>query len=140
MKHVFAAALWFSSVSGAIAAGALAIGEPADVPSEGLALSIARDYATEAEASAAALDACRKYEGVPASTTALCKVVRTFKYECVVTAYDPGPSTAGWGYGVGITRFAAEDEAMQNCRTRAGIDRAKFCKPNKPVCDEKQGE
>lgn len=123
-----------------MAAGALAIGEPGDVAKEGLALSIARDYATEAEAAAAALDACQKSEGMPASTTALCKVVRTFKYECVVTAYDTEPSTPGWGYGVGVTRFTAEDEAMQNCRMRAGVERAKFCKPNKPVCDEKQGD
>jgi hypothetical protein len=128
------------SAHGAIAAGALAIGEPADVAKEGLALSIARDYATEAEASAAALEACRKYDGVPATTTALCKVVRTFKYECVVTAYDPEPSTTGWGFGVGITRFTAEDQAMQECRTRAGVDRAKFCKPNTPICDVKQGD
>lgn len=140
MKSVLAAIAFLSSVSGAMAIGAIAIGEPADVAKEGLAVGIAVDFATEAEASAAAIDACKNRGDLPAATKALCKVVRTFKNECVVTAYDSEPSTPGWGYGVGFTDAVARDEAMQNCRMTAGPGRSRFCKPNKPMCDVKQGD
>jgi hypothetical protein len=140
MKTALTAVAWILSVHGAMAAGAIAAGEPADVAKEGLAVGIAVNQSSETAAAEAALAACKTYESAPAATRALCKVVRTFVTECVATAYDPEPSTPGWGYGVGFTRFTAEDQALQNCRTAAGSGRAEFCRANQAMCDVKQGE
>lgn len=141
MRYVLAAALtWSFSVCGAIAAGAIAIGEPQDVAKEGLAVGIVVNYSSEAKAAETALANCRSYKDAPQSTRDLCKVVKAFTSECVATAYDPKPSTPGWGWSIGFTKDVAADAAMANCLLSAGADRARFCAAATTLCDVKQGD
>jgi hypothetical protein len=134
------AAAWVFSVHGALAAGAIAIGEPQDVAKDGLAVGIVVNFANEAKAAETALANCRRYKDAPQATRDLCKVVQVFTGECVATVYDPKPSTPGWGWSVGFTKDVAADVAMANCRLSAGADRARYCAAATAMCDIKQGE
>lgn len=141
MRPAVAAALaCMFSVHGAIASGAIAIGEPPDVAKDGLAVGIVVNMASEAKAAETALTNCRSFKEVSQSTRDLCKVVKTFTGECVATAYDPKPSTPGWGWSTGFTKFVAADVAMANCRLSAGADRARYCAAATTMCDVKQGD
>jgi hypothetical protein len=140
MTRLLALVLSVCSAYGAFAAGAIAVGEPADVAKEGLAVGIVVNYASEAKAAETALANCRSYKDAPQSTRDACKVVKTFMGECVATAYDPKPSTPGWGWSIGFTKDVAADVAMANCRLSAGVDRARYCAAATTMCDVKQGE
>lgn len=141
MRDVLAATLICCfSVHGAVAAGAIAIGEPQDVAKDGLAVGIVVNDENEAKASETALANCRSYKDAPQSTRDLCKVVKVFTGECVATAYDPKPSTPGWGWSIGFTKDVAADVAMANCRVSAGSDRARFCVAATSMCDVNQGD
>jgi hypothetical protein len=126
------AALWPMA---AAAEGALAVGMPADVAKQAIAIGHAVNYATRAEAEAVALEACRRTEGAPQSTRDLCKVISSFTGECFAIALDPEEATPGVGWEVAATRSAAQIGAMARCRYTAGARRQDFCQIAITRCD-----
>ena len=121
----------------AFAYGAIALGEPADVAKDGLALGWAADIATPEKAAEEALYWCHNVTEPPvkAETRALCKVVYTFSHECIAVVVDSEPHTPGWGWAKGPTKEAALAEATAKCEAAAGPERAKFCKAQLNDCD-----
>ena len=117
-----------------VAAGAVAIGMPSDVASEGVSMGMSSKYDTMDEARASAITECKKHGS--AATKALCKVVATFQNQCVSMAIDPEPGTPGFGWAIADNVPAATDQAVANCRDSAGASRRDACVPDgKPQCD-----
>jgi hypothetical protein len=110
------------------------LGIPADVAKGGVAFGVSWEEPTAAAAGQQALSACHEAEGVPASTTSLCRVVHTFQGQCVAVAIDPEPGTTGFGWGKGYTSTQARYEAIESCKTTAG-DRAQACTVIDTTCD-----
>ena len=121
----------------ACAEGALAVGLPTDVAKEGVAIGWVINSENEGWARARALEFCLDFKDAPPTTRALCKVVRTFRGECVAIALDPDAGTPGVGWGVAVEKDAAEREAMSACKATAGANRQKFCKVTVLRCDGK---
>lgn len=119
----------------ALADGALAIGLPANVAQEGVAMGYAVNHKTRAEAEARALQECKQSPGAPESTRELCKVIQSFSSECVSIAMDPGDGTPGVGWAVTASRQTAETTAMARCLETAGPDRQQFCQTQVTRCD-----
>ncbi|MFM9942487.1 MAG: DUF4189 domain-containing protein [Hyphomicrobiaceae bacterium] len=115
--------------------GALAIGQVGSVAKNGIAMGWAVGQRTEGDAKATALKECLAFTDAPAATRAACKVVRTFKAQCLSIALDPKAGTPGVGWSVANTAQAAEETAMAECRRTAGKAREKFCKITASKCD-----
>jgi hypothetical protein len=131
-----AASLTFLSASPGIAAGALAIGEPADIAKQGYASGVGYNHKTQSEADERALKECRSNADASATAKKLCKIVRTFADQCAAVAIDPIDATPGAGWGVGDTLALASSAAMERCRATAGA-RADQCMVTVEVCDGK---
>jgi hypothetical protein len=130
---MLAGALLWPSV--AAAEGALALGMPADVAKDGFAYGYKVRAASRQEARAEALNQCRTTEVAGQYAKSLCKIVSTFRNDCVAIAMDPAPGTPGAGWGVGPNREAAERRAMNMCLETAGASRRQFCKVDNSNCD-----
>ncbi len=131
---VAAAALTLATTQDARAEGAIAIGASGDFAKDGFAFGAAINKPSANEASASALETCRKYEGAP-KMAAICKVVFNFSHECYALSFDPQPGTPGVGWAIAADKQTAEDRAQKNCRVTAGPDRQEFCKVNQSSCD-----
>jgi hypothetical protein len=116
------------------AMSAFAAGVPADVSAQGLAVGAGYNYSTREGAEARALQECLKPGDAPADTRALCKVVAYFDNECLAVSMDPQAGTPGYGWAVGATQEAANDQALANCRQTAG-NRAGYCVVSMANCD-----
>jgi hypothetical protein len=114
--------------------GAIAIAQPSDVVADGWAYGTAYNFDSREEARRAALDRCRQTKSE--KRRQLCKVVQSFKHECVAVAMDPKDGTPGVGWAVEETQEAAEEKAMAECRATAG-NRAQYCKLSNSGCDTK---
>lgn len=123
----------------ALAYGALAIGEPADVAKDGLAMGWSADIETQEKASSEALGWCQHVTDPPvkAETRALCTVVLEFTHQCIGVAFDNAPHTPGRGWALGATKEEAAAAAIANCKATAGADRAPFCEIAVNDCDVK---
>jgi hypothetical protein len=115
--------------------GAIAVGLPWDVSKQGVAFGVSWGYGNRQEAEARAMKECRSFEGVPATTTNLCKVVETFRGECVAIALDTEPGTPGVGWAVAPTEELAKSSAMERCKRTAGAARQQHCKITNSRCD-----
>ncbi len=118
----------------ALADGALAVGAAPNIATGGVAFGVSWDEPTPAAAGEAAMTGCRAADGVPQSTRSLCRVVHTFKGQCVSVALDPQAGTAGFGWGKGFTTTQSRYEALNNCRATAG-NRASACIVVDSTCD-----
>ena len=79
------------------AEGALAIGLPGDVAKEGVAIGWVHQLGQRAgRPTERALRGCMDFKDAPANTRALCRVIKTFRGECVAIALDPESGTPGW--------------------------------------------
>ena len=116
------------------AEGAIALGLPADVARQGVAVgwSVRQPVG---QAQAVALQYCRAAADAPLVTRELCLVVRIFVDACLAVALDPGDSTPGFGWSVAATKAAAEAAAMRDCQQTAGAGREGFCKIDVSDCD-----
>ena len=112
--------------------GAIAIAQPPNVVAEGWAYGTAYNYGSMEEAKRVALERCRETKS--ARRRSLCKVVQTFKHECVAVAMDPKDGTPGVGWAVEDTQEEAEEKAMAECRATAG-NRPQYCKISSSGCD-----
>jgi Domain of unknown function (DUF4189) len=117
------------------AEGALAIGLPANVAKEGVALGWAVNFATKAEAELEALKECLAHMNAPASTRALCKVTERVHDQCVGIALDPKDGTPGVGWAIAADSKTAQSQAMAKCSATAGPSRRDFCVPKQTRCD-----
>ena len=97
--------------------GALAIGLPDDVAQDGLAIGVSWDMPTPDAARSQALQQCLDFKIAPEKTRALCRVIRTYRRQCVSIATDPEPGMAGWGWAIADTIGDADARALRLCRT-----------------------
>jgi len=110
-----------------IAAGALAIGLPADVARVGFAAGHATNAADMNDARQRAIDGCHKSMNASDAARKLCKVVATFHDSCFAVAIDPKSGTPGVGWAIAENLELADKQAIEQCRTTAGPARRDFC-------------
>jgi hypothetical protein len=137
MKRIqlaLAAALVTLSCAGASAEGALAVGQPGNVAKNGVAIGVSVGFPTASAAGQDALVQCKSSE-VKSSTRQLCRVVRTFKHQCVAIAMDPAPGTPGFGWGMAASRWEARSTSLAACSRTAGASRQGACKVVGTDCD-----
>jgi hypothetical protein len=117
------------------AAGAVAIGLPADVAESGISMFIYVNASSTDEARSKAVAGCKTIGSETAR--ALCKVMATFTNQCAAEALDPKDGTPGFGWAIADTAADAKSQAIANCRDTAGPDRQDACAvPDKGVwCD-----
>src|SRR5580704_9782402 len=92
------------------AAGALAVGLPADVAKGGFTYGYSNNNADANHADAKALDACRttKDAANDVKLRSLCKVIQDYSNQCVAVAMDPAAGTPGVGWAVANDLLTAE--------------------------------
>jgi hypothetical protein len=110
-----------------VAAGAVAVGEPADVSRDGVAIYTFVNADNAAEAKKKALEGCKGLEHASATSKALCKVVATFENQCVAESLDPKSGTPGFGWAMARNSGSAKEQALSNCRDTAGPTRQDAC-------------
>jgi hypothetical protein len=130
--------------SPAMAYGALAVGVPADVASQGFAYGMNADSPTEDAARDQAVGACNgtnanrvQHSQASSPAQALCTLVTTFQHQCAAVAEDPAAGTPGVGWAVAPTLEVASKQALDNCMATAGESRTQFCKVDSYTCDTK---
>jgi hypothetical protein len=123
------------SPGAAFAMGALAIGLPSDVSSQGFAFGISANDANPDRAAQDAMDLCLDAKGASSSARAMCRVIRTLHRQCAVVAMDPQKGTPGVGWAVASNAKTAQDRAMEKCYLSAGTDRRSYCAVSGSVCD-----
>jgi hypothetical protein len=111
-----------------VAAGAVALGLPADVARVGFAAGHALNAADFDSARQTAIDGCHKSDGASVAAKKLCKVVATFSNQCYAIAIDPKDGTPGVGWAIAESQELADKQAIGQCRSTAGSARAGFCK------------
>lgn len=116
------------------AAGAVAVGQTADVAEDGYAYGNAVNARTPNDAARLALQRCRNYKGAP-KAVAQCQVVSTFNRECYAIALDPKAGTPGAGWAVGADIEAAKQRSLDACEATAGPGRKGECKVDSAFCD-----
>jgi hypothetical protein len=120
----------------AVAEGALAVGEPADVAAEGFAYGFALDQPSTEKAGADALRDCRApTPGIDPRAQAVCTVVQAFKNQCFAVAMDPKDATPGVGWAVEGDKESAARAALAKCVATAGADRRDACEVTHSGCD-----
>jgi uncharacterized protein DUF4189 len=129
---LLAALVWPRAVA---AEGALAIGLPKDVANEGIAIGWVVNSDSADTAHERALRGCLDFYDAPATTRLLCKVVKTFRGECVAIALDPEAGTPGVGWAIAVSERAASTDALAACASTAGADRRQHCKVTVSRCD-----
>jgi hypothetical protein len=117
--------------------GALAVGLPADVANQGVAMGYGLNYAKREEAQAEALKRCRGSKDAPQAARDLCKIVENFRDRCLAIALDPDAGTTGVGWAVAKKQEVAEEMAMDKCIDTAGKKRRVFCRITTTSCDSK---
>jgi hypothetical protein len=117
------------------AEAALAVGRPADVARQGLAIGWAVDYASIEAAEKEALARCRSFRDAPQATRDQCRVVEVFGNMCLAVALDPEPGTTGVGWGVHKNRDWAEDAALERCAEASAPKRRESCRIALVRCD-----
>jgi hypothetical protein len=129
-------AIFLTATAPAISAGAVAIGEPADVAKDGVSMGYNSNKTTMDEAKARALAKCKTNSSVPSK--ALCKIVATFSNQCAVEAIDPRAGTPGFGWAIADNAQDAQKQAMANCRESDGPahqDGCQFSAETPVACD-----
>lgn len=116
---------------------ALAVGLPADVAKQGVAMGYALNYANKEEAQAEALKRCRAFRDAPQATRDICRIVENFRDRCMAIALDPEVGTTGLGWSVSKKQEQAEEVAMERCADTAGKKRRGFCRITFTRCDKK---
>jgi hypothetical protein len=119
--------------SAARADGALSIGFSGDIARDGIAYGYANDLDKDA-AVERALANCRGFKDAP-KMAAICKLVTTFRNECIAVAQDFKTGTLGFGLAFGPTKEITEQRALALCQVSAGQGRVDQCKPDKSACD-----
>ena len=130
-------ALFLCLPTSGMAAGALAVGLPADVANAGFTYGFSIDHPDEPSAREEALKQCRSTKDAArdAKLRSLCTVIMTFKKQCVAVAMDPRNGTPGVGWAIAQDRRVAEDQAMEKCRQTDGAELQAACVVDHAGCD-----
>jgi hypothetical protein len=120
-----------------MATGAVAIGQPADIAKDGVAIFTRVGDRNATEAKEKALAGCKGMKHSSDTSKALCKVVATFENQCVAEALDPESGTPGFGWAMARNSRMAKAQALSNCRDTAGPTRQDKCvvSPDSLWCD-----
>jgi hypothetical protein len=110
-----------------IAAGAVALGQPADISKDGVAIYTFVSASNAEAAKQKALDGCKGLPSASSTSRALCKIVATFENQCVAESLDPESGTPGFGWAMARNSRVAKEQALSNCRDTAGPTRQSFC-------------
>jgi hypothetical protein len=110
-----------------LAAGAVAVGEPADISKDGVAIFTYVNADNAAAAKQKALDGCKGLPNASDTSKALCKVTATFENQCVAQSLDPESGTPGFGWAMARNSRMAKEQALSNCRDTAGPTRQDKC-------------
>ncbi len=110
-----------------MATGAVAVGEPAKIAKDGVAIFTYVNANNAAQAKEKALAGCKGLPGASNTSKALCKVMATFENQCVAQALDPQNGTPGFGWAIARNSSDAKEQALSNCRDTAGPTRQEFC-------------
>jgi hypothetical protein len=131
------AALIVALPASAIAAGAIAVGQPDDIARGGFTYGFAYDRTDEQTARQDALEQCRstKDAAQDAKLRSLCTVVQTFSRQCIAVAMDPRNGTPGVGWAIADELRDAEAQAMEKCRQTDGSELAAGCVVDNSGCD-----
>ena len=116
--------------------GAIAVGLPASVVEDGLAIGVSYSEDTADAAHVIALKRCQDFLDAPVRTRNLCRTLETFTNQCVSVALDPDAGTPGWGWAIATDRRDAEEGALRMCRSTAGAQREGFCVTVNVRCDK----
>jgi hypothetical protein len=117
----------FSPSGPCMAAGATALGLPADIAKDGVAIYTYVNARTFDDAKKKALEGCKTLQGASPTSRGLCKVVATFENQCVAQALDPENGTPGFGWAMARNSRMAREQALSNCRDTAGPNRQSAC-------------
>ena len=117
--------VFLATPNAAQAAGAIAIGQPADVAQDGISMFIFVNASSASEARTKAVEGCKTVGSQTARS--LCKVMATFNNQCAAEALDPKDGTPGFGWAIADTETEAKSMALANCRDTAGPDRQDAC-------------
>ncbi len=109
-----------------LADGAVALGQPADISQDGVAIYTFVNARSANEAKERALAGCKGMDASPKAKS-LCKIAATFKNQCVAQALDPENGTPGFGWAMAPNSRAAREQALSNCRDTAGPTRQQAC-------------
>jgi hypothetical protein len=118
-----------------LAAGAVALGLPSDVSTQGVAIFFLVNGATMEEAKAKALAGCKALPNSSNTSKALCKIVATFRNQCGTFSLDPKDGTPGFGWALADNSAEARSQALANCRDTAGPTRQDACSVERHWCD-----
>jgi hypothetical protein len=110
-----------------MATGAVAVGEPADIAKDGVAIFTFVGAKSAEIAKQKALEGCKNVPGASATSRALCKVLATFENQCVAQSLDPESGTPGFGWAMARNARLAKEQALSNCRDTAGPTRQDKC-------------
>ena len=110
-----------------MAAGAVAVGEPAEIAKDGVAIFTFVNASSAEAAKQKALEGCRGLPNASSTSKALCKVVATFENQCVAQSLDPENGTPGFGWAMARNSRMAKEQALSNCRDTAGPTRQDKC-------------
>lgn len=110
-----------------LAAGAVAVGQPADIAKDGVAIFTYVRGSTSQIAKGKALEGCKALSTASETSRALCKIVATFENQCAAQALDPQNGTPGFGWAIASNSARAKAQALSNCRDTAGPTRQDAC-------------
>jgi hypothetical protein len=110
-----------------MAAGAVAVGQPADIAQDGVAIYTLVNSATTESAKDAALEGCKSLPSASGTSRSLCKIAATFENQCVAESIDPVSGTPGFGWAMATDSNTAREQALSNCRDTAGPTRQNAC-------------
>jgi uncharacterized protein DUF4189 len=114
---------------------ALAVGRPADVARQGIAVGWAVDHPSREAAEKEALARCRAFADAPQAAREACRIVAAFSDRCLAVALEPEPGTTGIGWDVHRNRDWAEETAMERCAETSAAKRRPSCRVALIRCD-----
>lgn len=114
---------------------ALAVGRPADVARQGIAVGWAVDHPNREAAEKEALARCRAFADAPQAAREACRIVAAFSDRCFAVALEPEPGTSGIGWDVHRNRDRAEEAAMERCAETSAPKRRPSCRVALARCD-----
>ncbi|MCW5679712.1 MAG: DUF4189 domain-containing protein [Xanthobacteraceae bacterium] len=139
MKRALFAALVLSvsafASAPAMAEGAIAVGILDNNAARGYSAGWAVNQPNAEAARNLALQRCREEQNAPANVKAQCRIVSTFRNECVSVALDPKDGTPGAGWAVEPSRQSSDRAAASACERVAGRDRQGQCTLVRGACD-----
>jgi len=107
--------------------GALAVGQSDNVARDGFASGYRLNAPDMDTARKGAIAGCQKSVGASDKAKKLCKVVATFRNQCLAIAIDPKDGTPGVGWSIAENQDMADKQAIEQCRSTAGAARRQFC-------------